>query len=84
MGKSFEQYEDGIFELEDLECAVQKGELRKAEKDEKAKKAGGKKYTICGPDLRGDEFYCVGKLTKAEDGKLFVVITAKPSRKNYV
>jgi hypothetical protein len=76
-------YEDGIFELEDLECAVCNGCLVKTERDEKDVSGRRRKYTICGPDVRGNEFYCVGKITKAEDGKLFVVITAKPSRRNY-
>jgi len=87
-GKSKAQYEDGVFELEDLECAVCNGRLHKTERDEKKdeseQRTRRKKYTICGPDTRGDEFYCVGKITKAADGKGFVVITAKPSSKNYV
>jgi hypothetical protein len=78
------QYEDGIFELEDLECAIWNGRLCKTEKDEAARPNRGRKYTICGPDSRGDELYCVGKLTRTEDAKWFVVITAKPSRRNYV
>jgi hypothetical protein len=86
--KSMAQYEDGVFELDDLECAVCNGRLYKTEKDEKKDESERgtrrKKYTICGPDTRGDEFYCVGKITKAADGRVFVVITAKQSRKNYV
>lgn len=68
--------EEGWFDEADIERCIETGDVRKKETDELETAIDGFKYTIYGFDCAGCRFYCVGKVLKGEDGRLFLVITA--------
>jgi|SRR5208337_716154 len=76
--------EDGYFEIEDIECCILTGTVAKTEADEMHNSIGDKKYVIEGSDTHGNPFYAVGKLVASDNGKLYLVITARESEANYV
>jgi hypothetical protein len=67
---------DGEFEVEDIECCIANGRVRKIDTDEVGAAVDGNKYVICGTDQSGLAFETVGKIIEGGDGKLYFVITA--------
>lgn len=74
---------EGYFELEDLEHSIVNGVVEKTECDELRNSLGNKKYVIVGPDRRGYQFYCVGKIQCLGGSRLYLVITAHHVETNY-
>ena len=69
--------ERGDYQEEDLEhCICTAARIRKIEKDEQHTASDGRKYTILGRDMQGENFYTCGKLMLAENGEVYFFITA--------
>jgi len=75
--------EDGMFTLDDVECSIRTGEIRKRERDELGQAVGNKKYVIVGPDTQGYAFYTAGKILRSSEGNLYYIITAHSEGADY-
>ena len=72
-----ELIEDGYFDEDDLEhCILSAQRIYKRERDELGNAIHGMKYVILGRDTHGRRLYTVGKMLRAQRGRLYFFITA--------